>query len=299
MNLIKFIITIVTPSFNQDEFIEETIKSIWSQEGDFNIEHIIADGGSTDDSVNIIKQYEKLLLSGNYDIKCNGIQLIWWSRADEGQTAALNEALNISSGDVLGWINSDDLFYDVLSLQKIKEAFINNCPDIVTGDAVYINTSGNEQGRYNIIDELNEGFLSKNQLDNLLRIDFIPQPSTFFKSKVFQKIRFDQSCHISMDWDFWITAYKKGFRFYKVNKIISRMRKHEEAKTYKHGITFFKEKVKIYNKYRKFGLNYLYSWLMIIYLSLRHNRFMKSIIERILISLHKVKKVFLKDHLPL
>ena len=88
-------ISIITPSFNQGKYIEQTILSVLNQSYK-NFEHIICDGGSTDGTVDVLKKYK---------------HLIWVSEEDEGQSDALSKALSMSSGDIIGWINSDDYYY--------------------------------------------------------------------------------------------------------------------------------------------------------------------------------------------
>ena len=89
-------ISIVTPSLNQSQYLEQTIKSVLDQAGNFKIEYIIADGGSTDKSVEIIKKYDQLLKNNQYPIKCKGIEFKWWSEVDDGQTQALNKGFKNS-----------------------------------------------------------------------------------------------------------------------------------------------------------------------------------------------------------
>ena len=88
-------ISIITPSFNQGEYIEQTILSVLNQSYK-NFEHIICDGGSTDGTVDILKKYK---------------HLVWVSEKDAGQSDALNKALSICTGDIIGWINSDDYYH--------------------------------------------------------------------------------------------------------------------------------------------------------------------------------------------
>ena len=89
-------ISIVTPSYNQAFFIEDTIKSIWSQKGDFDLEHIIADGGSTDDSLLIIKHYDELYKSHSFSYGCNSFSFKWWSEPDSGQSQAINKGFGLT-----------------------------------------------------------------------------------------------------------------------------------------------------------------------------------------------------------
>ena len=101
----KKIISIVTPSYNQGEYLEETIRSVISQEGDFHIDYLIMDGGSTDGSVDIIKKYADLVKQGNWEKKCLGIDLTWLSEKDAGQTDAINKGFSRARGEIVSWIN--------------------------------------------------------------------------------------------------------------------------------------------------------------------------------------------------
>src|SRR3990170_2770087 len=103
-------ITIVTPSYNQGRFIEETIKSVLSQEGGFYIEYLIMDGGSTDNSVEVIKKYDRLLKEGRWPVKCLGITYSWASEKDKGQSDAINKGFRQARGDYIAWLNSDDTY---------------------------------------------------------------------------------------------------------------------------------------------------------------------------------------------
>ncbi len=107
-------ISIVTPSYNQGQFIEETIRSVLLQ-GYPNLEYIIFDGGSTDNSVEIIKKYEPWLA-------------YWRSEPDRGQSHAINKGFEKGTGDIFGWINSDDYYYPGV-LRAIARAFIKH-PDV-------------------------------------------------------------------------------------------------------------------------------------------------------------------------
>src|ERR1051325_2361432 len=129
------LISIVTPSYHQARYIEETIQSVLSQDYP-QIEYIIVDGGSTDGSVNIIKKYED--------------QLAWWtSEKDEGQTDAINKGFARAKGDILAWINSDDT-YEPGAVTAAAQ-YLHEHPDVgmVYGDCNYIDRSGNIIGKFN------------------------------------------------------------------------------------------------------------------------------------------------------
>ncbi|MBC8427243.1 MAG: glycosyltransferase, partial [Deltaproteobacteria bacterium] len=101
-------ISIVTPSLNQGEFIERTILSVLSQTGAFDLEYIVVDGGSTDDSLEIIKKHED--------------KLRWVSEEDRGQSDAINKGFNMASGGILAWLNSDDT-YEPDALSEVAEQY--------------------------------------------------------------------------------------------------------------------------------------------------------------------------------
>jgi len=90
------VISVVTPSFNQGLYLEETIKSVINQKGDFKIDYIIVDGGSEDNSLDIIRYYEKLIETKNWQIQCRGIAYRWISEKDRGQAEAVNKGLKLA-----------------------------------------------------------------------------------------------------------------------------------------------------------------------------------------------------------
>jgi len=203
-------ISIVTPSFNQGKFIEETIRSVLLQ-GYPNMEYIIIDGGSTDGTIEIIKKYEKWLT-------------YWVSEPDRGQSHAINKGFNLSKGEIIAWINSDD-FYLQGTLKKIAEMFCKNADtDMVFGECHTIN----EKYEMVKIREVPNEF----DLQRLITSDcFINQPSTFFRRRVIDDVGgLCESLEFSMDYDLWIRIGLK----YKVKRIdadLSCFRQHPNAKT--------------------------------------------------------------------
>ncbi len=95
------IISVVTPSYNQGAFIERTIRSVLDQAGDFFIEYFIADGDSTDNTVDIIKDYALRIKRGDYPIRCQGIELSWVSERDSGQADAVNKGIANTTGEII------------------------------------------------------------------------------------------------------------------------------------------------------------------------------------------------------
>jgi len=216
------VFTIVTPSFNQSAFLAETIESVISQEGDFSIDYIIVDGGSSDNSVDIIRHYDTLLQRGDWPIKCQGITFRWQSEKDKGQTDALMKGFRMAKGEILAWLNSDDTYLQG-ALQSATVFFCDQ-PDtgLLYGDAYYCDTTGAINGRYRT-----EEF----DLDSLASFNFICQPSTFFRQDVFETAGcLDESLHFAMDYDLWIRIGKR-FPCRYLPRFLSKYRLHEMSKT--------------------------------------------------------------------
>lgn len=250
-------ISIVTPSCNQAHFIEETIKSIWSQQGDFNLEHIIADGGSTDDSLNILKHYDDLYRSNSFPYRCKTFSFKWWSKPDSGQSQAINRGFDISTGDILGWLNSDDTYLANDSLQKVQETFLKFEADIVVGNAQPIGTDGTYLPNRMYINTLNN-IKFQASLVNLRKNNHLLQPACFFKKKVWETYRIDENLHFLMDWDFWLKAYYGRYRFLKTNVFYATYRIHDTAKTVLGGKSKYDEGLELFNRYNTWCLNRFY-----------------------------------------
>jgi glycosyltransferase involved in cell wall biosynthesis len=215
-------ITIVTPSFNQGKFLAETIESVISQEGDFSIDYIIVDGGSTDNSVELIRQYEEMLLHREWPIKCRGIAYRWLSECDKGQTDALIKGFRMAEGTILTWLNSDDTYLPG-ALQTVAGFFRDN-PDtgLLYGDARYCDADGKIIGRYRT-----EEF----DFDKLAWFNFICQPSAFFRRDVFEAVGgLDDTLHFAMDYDLWARIGKR-FPCRYLPGFLSMYRLHETSKT--------------------------------------------------------------------
>jgi glycosyltransferase involved in cell wall biosynthesis len=198
-------ITIVTPSFNHADYLESTIKSIHNQ-GYPNLEHIIIDGGSTDGSVEIIKKYEEKLT-------------YWVSEPDHGQTDALIKGFSHSSGDILAWLNSDDLYLDN-ALFTVAKYFINNPKsEFVFGNCYWIDKKGNY-------------FYERKEIPFIKWIwlyayNYIPQPSSFWKKNLYEKVGgLDPKFLISMDGDLF-ARFSNVAEIYHINQTLACFRYYE------------------------------------------------------------------------
>ncbi len=180
------LVTIVTPTLNQVEFLESTLRSVVTQSY-CSLEYIIIDGGSTDGSLEIIKSYAERY-------PC----ITWLSEKDAGQSDAITKGFGMANGTLLAWINSDDL-YEPDAVYRIVDHFIKN-PDIgmVYGDAWIIDNQGDRLKKY----EFTRDF----DVWSLVHIwDYIVQPAVFFRRATLENVGgVDPALNWCMDWDLWI-----------------------------------------------------------------------------------------------
>ena len=214
--------SIVTPSYNQGQFLAETIESVLSQEGDFSIDYHIVDGGSTDDSVDIIRHYDALLQRGEWPVKCRGIRYRWISEKDNGQTDALMKGFRMSVGEVLAWLNSDDTYLPG-ALQTAADFFRNHSDTgLLYGDAQYCDENGAGIGNYRT---------AEFDLEKLASVNFICQPAAFFRRAAFEAVGgLDGTLQFAMDYDLWIRIGRR-FPCCHVPCLLATYRLHEASKT--------------------------------------------------------------------
>lgn len=217
-------ISIITPSYNQGEYLERTIKSILNQNYD-NLEYIIIDGGSTDASVEIIKKYNKHLA-------------YWVSEKDKGQSQAINKGFQKASGDIITWINSDDqLLHNALF--KVADYFEKN-DDIalIHGRTILYNDKSRQIRGANAKD-----------LDcrYLAGMPF-PQPSSFFKREIIDNHGLlDESLHFGMDYDL-LCKIALNHKILKVDDIFSNYLLHNTSKSVVGQIEFANDWAKVFSK---------------------------------------------------
>src|SRR5829696_4267857 len=176
------LISIVTPSFNQDRYIEQTIQSVLLQDYP-SIEYMLVDGGSTDGTVSIIKKYEEKLA-------------FWVSETDRGQTDAINKGFERAKVDILAWINSDDTYAPGAIAAAVKCLQEHTEVGMVYGDCNYIDESGNVIGKFN----------ARQTNYRLLRQGYthIPQQTMFFRAELWKQVGpLDPSFYFAMDYDLW------------------------------------------------------------------------------------------------
>jgi len=215
-------VSVVTPSFNQASFIEDTIKSVISQEGDFYLDYIIIDGGSSDESVDIIRKYDQTLKDGGWEIKCSGITFRWASEKDNGQADAIMKGFRTATGEILAWLNSDDTYLPGTLLKTVNTFVREPHVSVLYGSTYFSDAKGVLIGKYPT-----EPFNYR----RLAIFNFICQPSTFFRKSVLTEVGgLDMSLHFVMDYDLWIRlAGKYCFKY--LPEFLSTYRLHEESKT--------------------------------------------------------------------
>ncbi len=222
MNLPK--ISIVTPSFNQGNFLEESILSVISQNYP-NLEYIIIDGGSEDSSVDIIKKYSSHI---NY----------WISKKDNGQSEAINKGFKRCTGDIVTWLNSDDCYLEG-TFHKVAGHFAKGNFSLLYGKSILFG-----QGRRERI----IGFSGKENvaLRCLAYVPF-PQPSTFFKRQVLLEQGYlDENLHYGLDHDLFVKM-AMNYEIFGVDDVFSKYRYHEKGKS--NFLTkFAEERIKVFSK---------------------------------------------------
>jgi len=220
-------ITIVTPSYNQGHFLEETIQSVLGQCYP-NLEYIIMDGGSTDSSVEIIKKYEKHLA-------------YWTSEKDGGQGAAINAGFGRATGDIFGWLNSDDMYLPG-ALRFIADRLDPAQPEVVFGNCLHIREASAATRGSNV----EESFAN----ESLAIYDYIVQPSAFWTKATWDAVGpLDQSLTYSFDWEWFLRAQKQQVTFSPITRYLSVYRMHEAHKSGTGGSKRQLELATIYEKY--------------------------------------------------
>lgn len=209
-------LSIVTPSFNQAQFIERTMRSVLNQTGNFELEYIVVDGQSTDGSVDIIRRIAE---------QDNRVR--WLSEPDHGQSDAINKGLHLATGDVVAYLNSDDIYYSG-ALQQVTDTFQNSTTYWVYGCCRIINEHDAEIAKG--VTWYKNLLLAQYRYWLLLIVNYISQPATFWRRSLLDKIGYlSEHEHLVMDYEYWcrlgqqyparvIHQYLAGFRLYATSK---------------------------------------------------------------------------------
>jgi len=183
------LVSIVTPSYNQSDFLEPTIRSVLAQDYE-RIEYLIVDGASSDSSVEIIQRYAELASD----------RIVWWvSEPDSGQSEAINKGFKQATGEIIAWLNSDDLYLPGAVSQAVALMQANPDLGLVFGNAITIDVRGQP------LNKLTFDIPEKWGLAELLRFHIICQPAVFMRRSVLEKAGFlDSKYHFMLDHHLWI-----------------------------------------------------------------------------------------------
>ena len=203
------LVSVVTPSYNQGRFIRATIESVLSQDYP-NVEYIVMDGGSTDETASVVKDYAS--------------RLTFISEKDRGQSHAINKGFQMARGSILSWLNSDDLYLPG-SIDTAVRGFCDNpAAGAVYGEGYLIDGSGNQTGRFPWTEHFNLWKLA-------YLSDYVLQQTVYFRRDVLDEVGLlDEDLHYTMDWDILIRiGMKYGLAY--IPEYMGCLREHPEAKS--------------------------------------------------------------------
>ena len=199
---------IVTPSYNQASYLQATIDSILEQNYP-KLDYFVQDGGSDDGSVSILQSY--------------GEKLKWASEKDNGQAEAINRGFQKVTGEIMGYLNSDDVLLQG-TLAYVAQAFLDH-PDVdfVYGHRIFVDEEGYDIGR---------AVLPAHNPEILKWADYIPQETMFWRRAVWDEVgNFNEDFRYALDWDFILRAQAAGFRFLRLPRFLACFRVHDAQKT--------------------------------------------------------------------
>lgn len=213
-------VSVVTPSYQQGRFIEQTLLSVCGQ-GYQNIEHIVVDGASTDGTHGILAKYGSL-----YNLR-------WISERDSGQTEALNKGFRIATGDIVGWVNSDDTYLPGAVARVVE--FFASMPEIgwVYGDAYWMDQAGNATGLFRGAEFELERLVYEGM--------YFPQPTVFARRSLIEMIGgLDETINTAMDYDYCLRLGLRGRAVY-ISQVLATRRLHADAKSIKSRPSFYED----------------------------------------------------------
>lgn len=203
------LVSVLTPSFNQARWLGENLASVAAQTYP-HVEHIVMDGGSTDGTLEMLE--------------AAGSGINWTSEPDKGQAHALNKAFAASSGEIIGWLNSDDGFWDADVVADVVD-FFEQRPDVdvVFGHAAYVNEDGSLLHFFRM-PPYRSGAL-------LRRYNYIIQPAVFVRRRVIDSMFVDESFHFAMDYELWLRLARQGAHLARIDRVLAIDRAQRDRKS--------------------------------------------------------------------
>jgi glycosyltransferase involved in cell wall biosynthesis len=216
------LVSVVTPSFNQGRFLRRTVESVLGQ-GYPHVEYVVIDGGSTDDSVAVLRSY--------------GDRLAWVSEPDRGQAHALNKGFARCRGAIRAYLNSDDVLAPG-ALDKVVGHFLAHPDwDLLYGRANYVDAGGRVTGAYPT---------APYTFRRLLEDNCLCQPAVFWHARLAERVGpFDEALHCCMDYDYWLRAARAGLRLEYVEDLLAFSRLHPAAKTQSCRLRMYEESIAV------------------------------------------------------
>ncbi len=230
------LVSIITPTFNQAKYIEDTILSVRNQDYP-RIEHIVIDGSSTDGTLDLLRKYED--------------KLTWISEKDHGQADAINKGFRKATGDIYGWVNSDDLYVPG-AIRTVVEHFNAHPEDsFIYGDCEALDESGKS---YGIRTHVKQGGWQ----ELVGELDFIVQPASFWRANVWKTCgELDESLHYTLDYEYWMRVAKPFPPRY-IPTLLAKERLYPAAKTFSGAVKRMEEIEMVAQRHGGAGLPYNY-----------------------------------------
>jgi len=206
-------ISVVTPSYNQGRYIERTIQSVMGQTGDFELEYCVVDGGSTDGTLDVLRRY--------------GDRLRWVSERDQGQSDAINKGFRMTGGEMIAWLNSDDL-YSAGAIESVAREYRREPFAWGFGNCRIVDENDREIRRF--ITRYKAAQSRRYSYGRLLRRCFVSQPATFFSRAAYEEIGdVSRELTYSMDYDYWLRLGKRWPPRY-LDRFLADFRWHTRSK---------------------------------------------------------------------
>ncbi|WP_170095663.1 glycosyltransferase family 2 protein [Haloarcula argentinensis] len=204
-------ITVVTPSYEQADYLGDNLQSVMNQSG-MPVEHIVIDGGSTDETVEILESYED-----QYNLK-------WISEPDNGQSEAINKGIEMATGEWIYWVNSDDYLLDGAISRFAEHITAHPSSDVIYGDFFFVDADGNEVGRkYNT---------NPSEFVHKHYYQFTGNHCTLIRQSVFEEVgMLNEDLDYTMDTEFFWRILRADLELVRINEFFGARRLHEGAKT--------------------------------------------------------------------